>query len=1582
MDSFARQHQGRRSSRRSTSTLGRSSGDGVDRSSTAAVSRRSSQSYSSRRRTEGEQWPGTSDSDRKYFTQCVEKIQRQLKPTANSMNTLHTLASEYTRTRPVINGRPFCVSLSYATFLFHIQMTRVVLDDVLRYVELVATALSQIPENAQPSHPFVRQVVRGDIFGLPSPQYVGPAHYVVLVPPAQYRAFSFLAVELVVRGVVPFDIVDQWHHNLRRFARVPSPMVRYRSQAILLRTLDDVDIKGELDLLRDILNGKPSKLNVDFILTCYERLKRVVPCVESGPMYGRALSILSSDLFLGFRSPIRRDFVERFLYPSLCGDDMSPWIKVPRIRTHLYRELLRLCTPGMSASNPYYLCLCAILRDSFVDPTGGAVEVVSLVKCLMPHAAYFIGTLAIDPRMPVPSLAKVVMSLTRGSVIAMKGHMVDNDVSAMLQSPRSVYSVLFALRETVRSCCITSSQRAEEMLFALRVAVPPKSVEMLGKTAQVAFEEYLQNHHLGSRIPSDRDHGDSAVVDPQLLCAELAMVLHQEHIDDAIETVLAHLRDMSSVCIFCCKSRGSSLICEVNQTIHVWDRLSVGRMLATLSECAGMNSVQEKLICLLRDPSTQLDSAVHFLVFHILSHAGAHRNELFVKLEPYIRGTLTTLKSADMASTVGLASSEQRASTLMLHVKIVILMANTVEPSYIESILCAFCELRLRNNHDALAMWYLANLLLRQGRTSVELLPIDPAENNYCMNHPNCAPESNKAADNAQLLLRLIDRSHSYSSQMRKLVGCCVCKLIQDFNMQIHNIVTTLLSPFGFVPVSLDSLLDFALPVGSSSAFWSFFLRQMKTSSPARAAFAISLVKCIAHRFRISSPATVVPLSAEETTSHLFAVMTYEAVKRSPALARVVLHLLAHWVRMLHHKPGGFASLVYSTTQLMMVVFHRGTGASGVELQIETQNDARQFDEAVAKAAHALKSQVGRIAKLGTVVREQNVEFYYLLRRLYKRVSRVVLETVGEQCNDGAEILEQDDTDGFHEENEDGDVVELLNEIPSTNAHEFTNGMAAYSLELLQQPSDDAVFDESFEYDDVNDVALPAPVPLEQQRVLQEAEQPHAHVSEPLLSHRSEINVVPSKQDQSTMTSPNSIALSSRRGTRDVTPADVEQDNETSEVANTQGSANSHPARGAQKSSQGTQHGSSERQTRTASSTSNAGERLRIGSGAPAAGRPRAEGNVLAGVQEISSMFDVISAAVGHTGESSTWHEPEVEVCEGDEVPIEDNSLPALQGTRAFVDGVAVPSGLVLQYLYTCQNAGPILNELQQFEEQMMNSRGQTGQPMQQRALAFSGGAGGDSDVSGTNQGHPQHQISSVSPVSASHTVVLPVTVEGRANNYSEPHFPQAQQSSKVVMAQVNMVNTVERRAAGEGNAVSGSGSQPAPGKRNRAEETVSLPSSWHQNGGPPRGMKPYGGPLGPGARLLSQQSASAVVQELGDIRGQGAMAVASATSEVTDVADERSRVTPYSQLILPQFFVEQNNDTAVRELRQVMGMQDPNDGRLSMNGKRKIRGSGGPVGGDNSEGNGDGRTTWWSETSATPVPQYATDPQYSMELP
>ncbi|KAH9581960.1 hypothetical protein LSM04_001614 [Trypanosoma melophagium] len=1396
-------HSRRRDDRSSVSSS-------VSRSTRSVVQSHQQKQRQQHRRQQQQRRGGTGEietataEDRRLFTQCVEQVQRQLKPNISSPNSLYTLASYYTREEPYVEGRPFCVSLSYATFLFHIQMARVSEIDVQLYVQLISAVLAQISDDARLTHPFVLRVLRDAVFGLPSPTCIGGAHCVALVPPLQYRAFAYLATSLVDLGVVPLDILYQWHDKLESLCNAQSPLVANRALALLVHTVGNVRMDEQVKALQFVLKTRPRKMNVDFLLACYERLKRAVPEPVRGPTYGRALSIHCSELFLRFRSPIRREYVERFLYPSLSNADMQSFVQIPATRQHLCGELLRQCTPGMSTGNPFYLCLCAIMQYAFEDEIEGAVEVVELINCQMPHAAYFMSTLSIDTRMSVAMFAKVVIALVRGAGLAMTGREVTDDVAEVLKNRPSVYNVLFLLREIVRNCSITASRRATDMLKALSIAVPPKTVETLGKLAMEAFDDIT----------------DTAV-DPQLLCAELAMVLHQQHVDEAMDAAVAHLRDVTVLCIFCGMGRGASLLCSVNGTMHMTGQVSVARVVTTLAECAGMPAIERKLIQLLRDPATQMDSAVHFLLFHILSHAGQHRNTLFVAVEPYIRSTLMTLVNADRMSTTGLVTSQQKANILMLHVKLVILLSNSIDPSYLESILRVFCEVRLRSNHDALALWYMANLLLRQGKGNVELLPTDPTTSNYCVDYPNCAPTCNTTADNAQLLLKIIDRSHSFSDEMRKLVGCCVCKLIQDFNLQAPNIVDTLLSPFGFVPVGLEPLMEYALPVGASSTFWTFFVHQMKSSAPARTAFMVTLAKCMSQRFRIAAPAEAVTLDGGvERTGHLFAVMMYESMKRNPPLTRVVLHMISQWVSQTQHPPGRFVCLVYICSELLAVVAtrHELTGEGNNESCAETTQDARQFEEAVSRAARVVQTQLPRIARLAPLVHKENAAFYALLRRLHRRARRVVRVATGvstvEEETENMEAYDEDIFDKIDASEKDSAPLtdNYDNDGSGNNVSGMSNGKEKYDLHVLQQPDDDSVFDDYYGDNDAGE-ALVASHDITAQ---QQQEQSYTHVQDNMIqqggyeqdshhhhhdqsidssvsaaagagmmmtTHVSSKASVSSKQDQSTMTSPASSISSARsRRPREVSFHTVEDDpivdtdNQDDHhrsalpplplkrnIHNSNKSIYNHENKSVEEvhiesESRGVQTSPEEKQEQSSHVSEKSSKIKEVSAFAANILAPKTK----TPQKDYHHHHQNLRESHGAI-DDTTWREPEIEYIEGDEEPIENLALPLLQASHPHVDGVAIPSALVLEYLSTHQGSKSVLHELQQFERELYTTRAEN-------ALSASSDA---------NRYHIPHHDPISTTVAPPHTTIVPVTVERRPNNYSVPHAAQVQVPSK-----------------------------------------------------------------------------------------------------------------------------------------------------------------------------------------------------------
>lgn len=1514
---------------------------------------------SRRRRDMSEDVPGihaTCEEDRKLFTNCVSQVQRNLKAHLNSPRTLHTLASYYTKTDPYIEDRPFCVSLSCATFLFHIQMARISVMDVDIYVQLISQVMAQIPDDEKLTHPFIQQVLRDHVFGLPSPTCRGGAHCVVLVPPPQYRAFATLTTSLLALGVVPLDIVYQFQDQLESYCSSASPIVANRALALFVHNLPEVRIDEQITALQYVLQTKPQKINVDFLMACYERLQRASPDPANGPAFGRAIAIHCSELFLRFRSPVRREYVERYLYPSLCHPDMADFLAIPATRQHLLKELLSLCTPDMGTANPYYLCICALMQKAFDHEIDGALEVVTLISCQMPHAAYVTAVLAVDSHMSVSLFAKVVIALARGAGLAMTGREVPDEVAASINKRRtSVYNVLFLLREVVRNCSMTSSRRASEMLKALRVAVAIPTIEALGKLSSEAFEGQCD-----------------IMVDPQLLCAELAMVLHGQHIEEAMDSSVAYFKDVTSQCTFCGMQRSEALLCPVNGTVHVCGHSSVSRVLSSLAECAGSKALEEKLVKYLHDPAMQMESSVHFLLYHILANAGQYRTTLFLSLEPYIRNTLLTLVNVDRGTARGLVSSELKANVLMLHVKVAMLLTTSIDPSYLESILRVFSEMKLRNNHDALALWFMGNLLLRNCKGNIDILPTDPHENNYCVDFPGCAPTSSTCADNAQLVLKLLDRAHTFSPETRKLVGCCVCKLIQDFNMQTPNIVSALLSSHGFIPVGLVSLSELALPVGQGSTFWSFFLQQMKTSAPARTSFMVTLAKSMARRFRITNPADAVSVAGLEATGHPYTVMMYEAMKRSPALTRVVLFMVSNWMKQPGHTPGKFVCLVYITVQLINVILGRGDGGSCVELEAETGQDRFQFKESVQRAAKLLKAQQGRLEKLMPAARRNSPEFAQLVHKLQCSAVRCVARTNGEHPPEEVDYEE--------------------GEMTTFPVYQTPANTTVTALQELHQAADDSVFDAN-DYMEVDDDGG--------HHFVESVDLGSAHNTLISKSHNASTDpftvgstlVSNIASSSSPLEQPPSILKSGTRRNPAAPPTySVVTDAEVRRV-------DDHLTRSCAREVQADDESGSIAVLQRPKPVSTPAQRTRSHDKSTTAPHDRSIGTSPVFLDKPTHTVDMHTPPIEGkhqpgrvtSGRGSAWQEPDlIAYIQGDETPIEERQVPQLQASAAQESGVVLPSGLVLEYLRTHQALDSLrheLNQLEQGDPQMMTTANRDAiRYAEQGAVAV------------------QH-------------ATMEVTVEGRVNNYCRPHDSTQLAAGRTVRLPVHMISTIAHQtsystAPYQQGAVSAShnivdGEDPIDpvsdadthSKRRRTEEgqdqdrqAVSNTSATaaepnlrgrnfflHQNQ-----AEHLHSALQDIRHMQKQQNGiDKLIQQQQQSRVPGNEENYSPTRRnplVDPQGTALSPATPYGQVVLPTCFVEQRNDTAIRELRQVMGAHNPNDKRLSRGGKTcNAGGSSGKL--SEGEVNNTSSSAWWTEMSSAPMPTYAADPQYSMEL-
>eukprot|EP00658_Telonema_sp_P-2_P025218 TRINITY_DN20154_c0_g1_i3.p1 TRINITY_DN20154_c0_g1~~TRINITY_DN20154_c0_g1_i3.p1 ORF type:complete len:247 (-),score=65.27 TRINITY_DN20154_c0_g1_i3:152-892(-) len=225
-------------------------------------------------------------------------------------------------------------------------------------------------------------------------------------------------------------------------------------------------------------------------MLCYERLQRLVPDAAEGNTHGRALSILSSEIFLKLRSPIRRHYVEHYLYPSLAASDTAHFLNYEATRRHMVSLLLRQCTPSMPPGNPYYMCLCAIVQKEMVNEDQAAVELVTLMDYQMPHASYFVSALAVDPHMSQELFVKMMMIMVRGAAHVMTGQDPNDNciASAVNNKTTMVYNILFSMRDVVRQVASSGNKHAVELMQSLRRNVRSETTQALGNYALQAFE--------------------------------------------------------------------------------------------------------------------------------------------------------------------------------------------------------------------------------------------------------------------------------------------------------------------------------------------------------------------------------------------------------------------------------------------------------------------------------------------------------------------------------------------------------------------------------------------------------------------------------------------------------------------------------------------------------------------------------------------------------------------------------------------------------------------------------------------------------------------------------------------------------------------------------------------------------------------------------------------------------------------------------------------------------------------------------------------------------------------------------------
>ena len=902
-------------------------------------------------------------SPEKQLSNAATQIQTHLKSAVHTAE-LDALAAYYTLTQPQVRGLPFCVALANSTFLFHMQMEKVTEADTEVYVQLVSKVCSLISPSMHTSHPFMMSVLRQSVYGLPAihNQTGGSAHAVVLLAPAQYRAFSYLAAELAQRDAIPLSLLSVWRQHIQQYVSCRSTLVSLRAQTLLVRTSTHAENDRDLSELQTVIQSNPTKMNVDHLLLCYERLQRLVPDAANGNYHGRSLSIVSTQIFLKLRSPIRRHYVEHYLYPSLAAADTAHFLDHPATRRHLVSLLLRQCTPSMVPGNPYYMCLCAIVQKELVGADQAAVELATLMDYQMPHASYFISALAIDPHMSQELFVKMLMVLVRGAAHVMAGHNPDDNciASAVNNKTTMVYNILFTLRDVVRQVSSCGNKHSVELLSILRRNVRSETTQALGTYATQAF-----------------DGRCDVEIEPHHLCAELDMILHDAHVEDAIDLCVAFVENAATTCRHCGAPNASSVICHVSGMVHLNDRNVCSRLLSTIADCTASRVVVRKLTALLTNATTQMSPAVHILVNHLIVNAGPNKASLCEALQPHVGGLLIKVVDGDR---MGSLPSDVKGSVLMLVTKMV--QHVPCDPAKLQVSLKAMSQLSVRSEHDALVLWNVAHRLLRVGKANVELLPLDPSENNYGADTA-IAPTFFAAADNAQLLLRILSKVHSFNSVTRKLVGCSTCKLVQDFNMQASNVYTSLLDDFGCVPATLASLGEFAFPVSPDSTFWRFMIGMVKKSAASRTAFLTSLARCFGHRFRVERPQSAITVGGRDSAGHIFAVAAFECLRNHAAFSRIVSYVLSHWIRQRGHQPGKFVCLAYMCVQLFYATSNR-RGSS-----LTTPDDERLFEESSTEGSVVLGEISEDTHNLLSVVSD-NPQFYNLLCRMSESVSVAV----------------------------------------------------------------------------------------------------------------------------------------------------------------------------------------------------------------------------------------------------------------------------------------------------------------------------------------------------------------------------------------------------------------------------------------------------------------------------------------------------------------------------------------------------------------------------------------------------------------
>jgi hypothetical protein len=974
------------------------------------------------------------------FEAAVRQVSQQLRGADDS--TAGVLATYFSKRSPTVGGEPFCVALARSTCMYQMQLARAPPADAELWVRLFAATANGLlgkdkrrGESAL-AHPFFATVLRRWVFGLAAIGSGGPSeHAVVLLPAGNFIAFSHLAVGLAKCGSLPNEIVHEWMACLEQYSDVPSPLVALRAQQLVVRchgTAPEYHAEHLMEL-QAALQAKPSSLPLEQLRLLYLRLEAVAPDVGSAPMQARALVIAASSLFLPFTSPVRREFAERMLYPTVTHADMEPMLQTGPARLHLCQLLLRLLGSAAPPTCPFYLCLCALTANWLDDDIRGAQLFVTLPALQMPQGAYFCAAMTQHHAMPIDAFASIVLRLVRGVAIALRCGSDNNDaVASMIGDQASLaYKSIYVLRLIVKRVMgAAPSSRRSRMIDGLRAALPKNTLAALG---QIVSTSFVDHEEACGPLP------------PALLVAEMAMVLHGDNVVSALDQLALYFSTSAELCSWCNRTLASSELCPTNGTEHTPQHGVNMRLLRTVAgECCGNDNVIAGLSKMLR--RAPLATATHRTVFEVLRLSESHLGHVFAVLNTHVAHALATVTSTAARNIAGQAprrrgrddgaeATADLCSGIVFHTRTAALLSprggteGSVTTAFQRTVnaLAKLADIAVKDgtaasHHVALTVWWACGWLLRNAHRRCVQLQAVAGERNDSI-----------AAANAMKLLATLRLTHDVSAEMRKLVGLATTRLVMDFNMQASNIAEHLLHVFHEVPATHESLAHFALPTNSDTVFWTFAADQLRRSMPFRTSFVTTLAQSAAVRFRCDDPTSAL-LAAHDGAgprATLFFTFVMCAMQHNRGLRHLVVALVCQWLelgREKKHTPGVHTIFVHV---LQQVTTHLIEWRSDVD----DDDDIEVLDQAqVMLAKHSVL-----LSKMAQRVAPHNATFGTFVEQVASAAAEVSDVDVVEGSSLRSELAARedsaDDYDDFGADNggDDDDDVRVSDRTASSS---------------------------------------------------------------------------------------------------------------------------------------------------------------------------------------------------------------------------------------------------------------------------------------------------------------------------------------------------------------------------------------------------------------------------------------------------------------------------------------------------------------------------------------------------------------------